>query len=289
MKNILMMSAILYISIGYSQNIVLEHVLEDRTDVYPIGDIDGDGTPELIAVGIENDTQLTEIYDGATLELKWTFGYDNYEPENEENSDIKLASLKYMSSPFTDFNGDGNLDMFISLMIYGENRDDNAYGFVIHDIINNSTIYEFIYPDTLFSNQGGYAYIADIDGDGEVEIVSSLHTSDPYESITYIFSTGVPLGVNQQISLPDNYKLSQNYPNPFNPITTIEYEISHNGNVNVSIYNIRGQLVEKLVDGYNTTGKYSIQWKPQNVSSGQYFYQISVDGFVQTKKMVLLK
>ena len=287
MKNILMMSAILYISIGYSQNIVLEHVLEDRSDVYPIGDIDGDGTPELIAIfGIETSTQLTEIYDGATLELKWTFEYDNYKPDR--NSDIKLASLKYMSSPFTDFNGDGNLDMFISLMIYGEHRD-NAYGFVIHDIINNSTIYEFIYPDTLFSNQGGEAYIADIDGDGEVEIVSSFHTSDPYESITYIFSTGVSLGVNQQISLPDNYKLSQNYPNPFNPITTIEYEISHNGNVNVSIYNIRGQLVEKLVDGYNTTGKYSIQWKPQNVSSGQYFYQISVDGFVQTKKMVLLK
>jgi hypothetical protein len=286
MKNILMMSAILYISIGYSQNIVLEHVLQDRSDVYPIGDIDGDGTPELIAVfGIDTDTQLTEIYDGATLELKWTFEYDNYVPDR--NSDIKLASLKYMLSPFTDFSGDGNLDMFIFLVDLTD--EEEAIGFVIYDIINNSTIYEFIYPDTLFSNQGGEAYIADIDGDGEVEIVSSFHTSDPYESITYIFSTGVPLGVNQQISLPDNYKLSQNYPNPFNPTTTIEYEISQNGNVNVSIYNIRGQLVEQLVDGYNTTGKHSIQWNPQNVSSGQYFYQISVDGFVQTKKMVLLK
>ena len=62
-----------------------------------------------------------------------------------------------------------------------------------------------------------------------------------------------------------------------------------NGNVNVSIYNINGVLIEKLVDGYNTVGKYSIQWNPQNVSSGQYFYQISVGGFVQTRKMVLLK
>ena len=83
--------------------------------------------------------------------------------------------------------------------------------------------------------------------------------------------------------------LNQNYPNPFNPITTIEYEMPKNGNVNVSIYNVKGELVEKLVDGYNTSGKYSIQWNPQNMSSGQYFYQISVDEFVQTKKMVILK
>jgi len=57
----------------------------------------------------------------------------------------------------------------------------------------------------------------------------------------------------------------------------------------VSIYNIKGELVEELVDGYKNRGKYSIQWNPKNVSSGQYFYQISVDGFVQTRKMVLLK
>ena len=89
--------------------------------------------------------------------------------------------------------------------------------------------------------------------------------------------------------MPSSVSLKQNHPNPFNPTTTIEYEMPQNGNVNVSIYNIRGQLVEKLVDGYNTVGKYSIQWNPKNISSGQYFYQISVDGFVQTKKMVLLK
>ena len=46
MKNILMMSVILYVSIGYSQVIVLEHTLDGREEVYPIGDIDGDGVPE---------------------------------------------------------------------------------------------------------------------------------------------------------------------------------------------------------------------------------------------------
>ena len=95
--------------------------------------------------------------------------------------------------------------------------------------------------------------------------------------------------LQKKITIPNKYSLLQNYPNPFNPSTTIQYELPQNGNVNVSIYDVKGELVEKLVDGYKNTGKYSIQWNPQNMSSGQYFYQISVDGFVQTKKMVLLK
>ena len=104
-----------------------------------------------------------------------------------------------------------------------------------------------------------------------------------------VWGDGSGLSAISSTNLPALFKLNQNYPNPFNPITTIEYEMPKNGNVNVSIYNIKGELVEKLVDGYNTTGKYSIQWNPKNISSGQYFYQISVDDFVQTKKMVLLK
>ena len=104
-----------------------------------------------------------------------------------------------------------------------------------------------------------------------------------------VWGDGSGLSAISSTNLPALFKLNQNYPNPFNPITTIEYEMPKNGNVNVSIYNIKGELVEKLIDGYNTTGKYSIQWNPKNISSGQYFYQISVDGFVQTRKMVLLK
>ena len=104
-----------------------------------------------------------------------------------------------------------------------------------------------------------------------------------------VWGDGSGLSAISSTNLPALFKLNQNYPNPFNPITTIEYEMPKNGNVNVSIYNIKGELVEKLIDGYNTTGKYSIQWNPKNISSGQYFYQISVDDFVQTKKMVLLK
>jgi|TARA_B100002003_G_scaffold203386_1_gene196022 hypothetical protein len=282
MKKILMMSVILYVSIGYSQDIILEHTLEGRKDVFPIGDIDGDGIPELMAE-IDQDYpshDLQEIYDGATLELKWVL------PSYLSNSGIMFTAIKNILSPFFDFNGDGNLDYLTTVGTY-----DNTTGFIIYDIINSSTIYEYDFPE-IGSNRHGEVFLADIDGDSEVEIISPFEYDDGSGneiSTSYFFSTGVSLGVNQQISIPDNYKLFQNYPNPFNPTTTIQYEMPQNGNVNVSIYNIKGELVEELVDGYKNRGKYSIQWNPKNVSSGQYFYQISVDGFVQTRKMVLLK
>ena len=197
-----------------------------------------------------------------------------------------FAVIKNILSPFFDFNGDGNLDYLTTVV-----TENNTTGFVIYDIINSSAIYEYDFPEIGLGGWGN-AYIADIDGDGDVEIISSFEYNDGsgnYISTTYFFSTGVSLGVNQQISVPDNYKLFQNYPNPFNPTTTIQYEMPQNGNINVSIYNIKGELVEELLDGYKNTGKYSIKWNPKNISSGQYFYQISVDGFVQTKKMMLLK
>jgi hypothetical protein len=279
MKNILMMSAILYVSIGYSQNIVLEHTLEGRDEVYPIGDIDGDGVPELQAkIHQTHPTpDLMEIYDGETLELKWTL-------PSSHQVDLFTAAIKYILPPLFDFNGDGKLDILTIV----KNENDNTTGFTVYDLINNTTIYEHNISETSDQTDGS-VNLADINGDTKVEILLEIQTNDGSERNTYIFSTDVSLGTNQRKFLPDNYKLSQNYPNPFNPTTTIQYEMPQNGNVNVSIYNIKGELVEKLVDEYKNIGMYSIQWNPKNISSGQYFYQISVDGFVQTKKMVLLK
>ena len=275
MKKILSL-ILLFIGTGHSLNIELEHTLEGRFNVYPIDDIDGDGTPELFA---HTSTDVFEIYDGATLELKWVLPAGYYD-------EIFTSVIQYILSPFFDFNGDGNLDYLTTVV-----TDGNTTGWIIYDIINNSTIYEYDFSET-GEDSRGETYLADIDGDSEVEIISSIEYNDGLGNeigTTYFFSTGISLGVNQQISIPDNYKLFQNYPNPFNPTTTIQYEMPQNGNVNVSIYNIKGELVEKLVDGYKSTGKYSIQWNPKNISSGQYFYQISVGGFVQTRKMVLLK
>ena len=94
---------------------------------------------------------------------------------------------------------------------------------------------------------------------------------------------------------PDVYALQNNYPNPFNPETTIKYQLPEAGEVTLEIYNMLGQVVNTLVNDYQTAGRYVIQWDAtnnngQSLSSGVYFYRISAgEEFHSIKKMLLLK
>lgn len=84
------------------------------------------------------------------------------------------------------------------------------------------------------------------------------------------------------------------YPNPFNPDTTISFYLQEHGLVNLSIYNMRGELVKKLVDNEEKSGIQKIKWDGKDeygkpVSSGMYYFKISTGKYSSTKKMVLLK
>ncbi|MDD4289715.1 MAG: FlgD immunoglobulin-like domain containing protein [Patescibacteria group bacterium] len=88
--------------------------------------------------------------------------------------------------------------------------------------------------------------------------------------------------------------LNQNYPNPFNIQTSISYTIPKSGNVQIEIYNVKGQLVKTLVSGDKTSGDYSVTWNGtdqngQLVSQGIYFYKMVSGKFSSTKKMILMK
>ncbi|PJA30129.1 MAG: hypothetical protein CO189_00545 [candidate division Zixibacteria bacterium CG_4_9_14_3_um_filter_46_8] len=87
---------------------------------------------------------------------------------------------------------------------------------------------------------------------------------------------------------PNEYAAGS-YPNPFNATTTITYVIPTAGNVNLAVYNIAGQKVATLVDGYNEAGPHSVTWDAANYSSGIYFYKLSAGEKVFTERMTLLK
>ncbi len=95
--------------------------------------------------------------------------------------------------------------------------------------------------------------------------------------------------------IPDVYRLSiVNYPNPFNPSTTISYSIPNDGKVDITFYNIKGQKVKTLINGEQQAGAYKMVWNGddssgKNVSSGIYFYKLSVGNKMIIKKMILLK
>ena len=89
--------------------------------------------------------------------------------------------------------------------------------------------------------------------------------------------------------IPDKFNLYQNYPNPFNPSTNIKFDIPKNENVNITLFDVLGREVLTLINEYKKAGEYIVVFDGSNLSSGTYFYRIAAGGFVDTKKMVLIK
>lgn len=97
------------------------------------------------------------------------------------------------------------------------------------------------------------------------------------------------LSVKSNNQITENYLLSQNYPNPFNPTTQIRYQIPESGNVQIKVFDVLGRELSILVDEFKETGKFTIDFKAANLPSGVYIYKLISGGFVQSKKMLLLR
>ncbi|MEJ2195867.1 MAG: T9SS type A sorting domain-containing protein, partial [Ignavibacteriaceae bacterium] len=86
-----------------------------------------------------------------------------------------------------------------------------------------------------------------------------------------------------------NLHLAQNYPNPFNPSTSINYNIPESGFVTLKVYDVIGKVVANLVSENKGQGSYNVTFDASNLPSGIYVYQLKVNSFIETKKMILLK
>lgn len=91
-----------------------------------------------------------------------------------------------------------------------------------------------------------------------------------------------------------DYHLEQNYPNPFNPTTMITFALPDAGEVSLSIYNMSGQVVKRLVHGEYASGKYEVLWdatdeRGERVASGVYLYVLKAGEFTAQRKLVLMK
>jgi hypothetical protein len=142
-----------------------------------------------------------------------------------------------------------------------------------------------------------FGYSASISGDyaivgvpGEEEDASGNNYMASAGS-AYIFSLHT---IEDKITIPENdipqeFSLNQNYPNPFNPTTTISYQLSAQSDVELSIFDINGKLVETLVNDHVSAGYYNVNWDVSNVNSGIYFYRLQAGDLIDTKKMVFMK
>jgi len=94
----------------------------------------------------------------------------------------------------------------------------------------------------------------------------------------------------EESATPSATKLFQNYPNPFNPSTEISYSLKNEGQVTLSVFNTKGELVSNLVNEMRKAGNHSVNFNAEKLTSGIYFYRLSVDDkAVAIKKMMMLK
>jgi len=104
-----------------------------------------------------------------------------------------------------------------------------------------------------------------------------------------------PSGIlNSPKEIVDEFALSQNYPNPFNSTTNINYVLSRDAWVTLSVYNSSGQRVKVLENNRQPKGSYSVNWDGKNdsgkgVASGIYFYELKAGEYKETRKLVLIK
>ncbi len=115
-------------------------------------------------------------------------------------------------------------------------------------------------------------------------------TPSPMVGIEADEESALAVELNRSTSvLPESFELSQNYPNPFNPTTTISFALPKASQVSLTVFNILGQEVARLVDGPMAAGTHQVTFDASNVASGIYLYRIQTDGFTEQKKMVLMK
>ena len=110
-----------------------------------------------------------------------------------------------------------------------------------------------------------------------------------------VVAISAPKLTDAQVSeiAPAKFSLSQNYPNPFNPSTVIEFTLQADAQVTLSVYNVIGEKVAELVNGYKTAGAYKVNFDASTaaggLTSGIYFYELKAGGFSQVRKMNLIK
>jgi hypothetical protein len=139
---------------------------------------------------------------------------------------------------------------------------------------NSSEEHSYHYNDDDVSNNVTYWYkLRDVDFYGIYSEYGPI-SAKPYDSRVE----------------PERFYLDQNYPNPFNPRTMINYELPITNYIQISIYNLLGQRVTILLSEKQEAGYHQVEWDATGFTSGVYYYQLHTNtGFIQTKKLVLLK
>ena len=129
------------------------------------------------------------------------------------------------------------------------------------------------------------ASLDDFNGDDDFELVYLT------PALLILFDLGT-LEVSRSLTstdLCDSYSITTAYPNPFNARTTIEYQLSHPGRYTLSVIDLTGAEITRLVDGWNSAGTYRAVWDARGMTSGSYMIRLETDGVNAARKVQLVR
>jgi hypothetical protein len=116
---------------------------------------------------------------------------------------------------------------------------------------------------------------------------NKLFIAQKKTNTTSIFPPNLEDGINSNFL--SEFRLFSNFPNPFNPTTKIKYELLKLSYVTLTVHGVLGNEIITLVDQEKPAGIYEVEFAAAGLPSGIYFYQLKTEGFVETKKMILMK
>ena len=266
-----------------------------------ITDMNGDGNNELFAA--TSGTKLGEV----PLTPGKLYGAGNV----EDVSLLTFSDFNYFASyegglrqiVTGDVDNDGKPNLYLAGH-YDEALYDWEY--IGQDPLDVSSYSEHVIFMDDTTDDGGFGldqgkvrvaklFVGDLDNDeiGDIVFTSASFAADK-SHIYFLEHSGVlDVGKDNKM-IPDEIAISQNYPNPFNPLTKFVYTINNPGVASLKIYDVTGKLIYTVFDEYRGIGTFEEEWrstdeKNQAVSSGVYFYNLSLATGSVTKKMVLSK
>jgi hypothetical protein len=129
-----------------------------------------------------------------------------------------------------------------------------------------------------------------VDGFNNVYVTGVSYSLATYNDIVTIRYVQTPTGIVEASQpLPMESGIFQNYPNPFNGTTALNYALKEPGRVSLTVYNLLGQKVARLVDSFRAEGQHSAIWNAEDVPSGIYFALLESSSHSWAIKLTLIK
>jgi hypothetical protein len=223
-------------------------------------DVSGDGLSDFITVGLSEDA-----------DNKFVYGEDEY--------DLPKRAYASLGGEFIDMKVGSNLMKDMKSAEYEDYQDWTIS-------IENEKVDNDI--ELSWGDVSGFADDLHMIINGEA---INMHEEQITVINSMIEEVSIVVGnVDSYLNpIPGEFGLSAAYPNPFNPTTTLGLALNADGFVSMSVFNIRGQVVEVLVDRNMKAGYHNVSWNADGISSGMYFVRVETGANTAMQKLMLLK